>query len=299
MSEKNILKLRILKAQALEQLGKELQAITPYHETWNLPERKHDECIVLASGTSIRDIHADISAYAKNVDFITLNSFMDVSEFDNSKSHIHVLVDAIYFVPPDGSRDMRDDIKEFIRKVRAIEEPFTLAVPYVFYEHAKECYATPYVTLIGLPLNSLLNIPEHLRFPLADMGLVGFNDHTVTISGIGLAIASGYKKIWVAGFDANWFEHSYVDKHCNIRLTYDHYFRPLKEFILPYSMSKHVTGFLGTLQDSENLSAYATWKGVQVINLSLKSHIDVFPKGVIGKEPLPMHVHPSDPNFVK
>ncbi len=299
MQQLDLLKSRIQKAQAIKQLGEHLQKITPYHNTWNLPQRQKDECIIVASGGSIRDLHADICAYATNVDFITLNNFFNVSEFGDVKSHVHVLTDPNYFQPPQGSSTMADGVKNFMASLEKFKGPLVVAVPYIFYELAKKHYSLPNITLIGYPLERFTEIPDELRFPLADMGLVGFGGQTVTVAGIYLAIALGYKKIWIAGFDIDWFEHTYVDKHCNIRLTYDHYFTPLKEVVVSFNMVQHVESLLRTIYDSELLRAYAAWKGVQVVNLSLRSHLDIFPKGLIGKEPYPMHVQPSDPNFIK
>ncbi len=251
----------------------------PTFTTWKNFVRQSDECVIMASGPSVLKQQEALQSYAHKADFITLNSFVDLYGFLGKHQVMHVLADPSFFPPS-------PELQHLVNKIKSITVPLILAVPHHFYHIAKENFPlSQQGTYISFPVNkNTYALPNSVHYPLASKGLMGFGAQSVPVPALYMAIAKGYKKIWLAGCDAT-FAYPTANKHCQTYFRYDQIFLESKNYELPSSMQQEYASVARYFEEMENLVYYAQHNNAAVINLSLESILDMFPKGILGEKP--------------
>lgn len=291
----------------LHSLGKALQYILPYglvHQTqkrsgwyfqypdpnFRLLQKQHDECIVLVNGPSVKEQWPSLYDYAQKADVLTVNWALEHEAYRELRPKAHFLVDPYHFLPANDT--MHDDFIEVSQQVRSmlskVNWPMVLYVPPHFYQKANSLgYSSKHVALACTPTRPApKRMPQKRKYRLMDQGAYSAGAETVSLLPLYIAIASRYRKIWIAGLDMSFMNTFRVDKHCKLFFSVQHGYEAADDTgSLP--LADLLRGFVRVVDGMAELYRYAKFCKIDVINISENSILDIFPKGELGKTPYP------------
>lgn len=251
---------------------------------WFIPQRKFDECIVIANGPSLKKHREGIIRLSKECDVITLNFSIEDDIFFETNSFMHVIADPLFFEFPENDAKYQSFIR-FYDIMNALERKLILAVPHVRYVATKNKITNSNITILSYSARQTSSYNDFVRYRMRN-GVLGFGCQTVTLASLYLALMARYKKIWVIGFDLSNIYH--VDKYCRLVSVVKHFERETRiinsydyyhEYFLAPESRVHTALLL--------VKEYAVKNDIQIINLSEESNIDIFPKGNMNGEVFP------------
>ena len=251
------------------------------HSTVKPSARCGEEIVVLGNGPSLLDTIANHSSFLAARRSLAVNFAAIADEFFTLKPDYYVLADPLFFKDEATARIER--LWEVLRQ--EVDWQMTLYVP------ATECGPR----LQSLSTNPHLRVEKYNLTPIE--GGKSFcryafrhgwgmpRPRNVLIPSIMLAIAGGYKKIYVAGADHSWMSTISVDDDNRVVSIQPHYYkddegeqkRVNKEY-MNYPLHQIVYSFYVAFRSYHIIKDYADGLGVEIYNITPGSFIDAFPR---------------------
>lgn len=249
----------------------------PPHPKCPKPLRSKDCCLILANGPSANDILPEILRRRDEFDLYTMNFAQQNELFFQLKSRMHILADPLFFASrvPANTEEKRRCLAAAFHK---IDWALQLAVPYQYLPAAKDMYSAPSVSLIGFPTRST-SFGVKYQKQIIQKGYYSFGAQSVASSALYMALMAGYKKILLAGADADWLKFTNVDENNAVYRLDKHYYDG--QGTINYLNSSYLQGLLTAAKYFSELQAmyeFANKDHTEIINLSQHSMIDIFPK---------------------
>jgi len=251
------------------------------------PSPSRDECLVIANGPSFLEIMEQCLNYRNNVDVYTLNSSTLAEWFFVFRPEYHMICDYCDFDTslPNGLIH-KDTVERTWSMFKKINWNLQLSVPYENVSVAKKIVNNPFIKITGC---SIIELPENHTDP---MKALLFGEYIIgtansVVRSLCMALVAGYKKIWFAGADATLINSFYTDEYCRIYRQFSHSYESPEVFPDYLNLMERMRMNFNFISQLELIKKLAEQNGVQIINLSMKSLLDTFPKGEIGKKPLP------------
>jgi len=259
---------------------------------WRLPDKKHEECLILAGGPSLNEQWSDIVAYADNVDVFTVNASLSNPNVAKLRPAVLVLQDPIFFGVAKSfhPESLVDKLSYSIQNMlRNVDWKLTIYVPSRFLDNAQKKYAKRgNISLAALPdCKPPANLDEEVAFQFMDKGIYCSGAQNVIIGALYLAVAARYKKIWLAGADGTSILSVSVDNYCRTFRVARHHYERQAEAIPNMPMESLLYAAYVAAAECNLVQRYAARSGVSIVNICLDSLRDSFPKGKLGKEPFP------------
>lgn len=258
---------------------------------WSKPLKKFDECILLANGPSAAKILAQIKEYANKADIFTVNEAYSKDIFFELRPRGHVFLDSFYFLDPFRlEKSLKNTTtEEFLRRINnsfeKVDWDFTLYVPSASFLAAQKLYSAPNLKIAAFPTQASPN-PLKESIQLIDNGVYGLEPGNVSIAALQIILTSNYKKVWLAGLDLNYFN-IVVDENCRLVRNIDHFYQteatPFQHWI---TLAQYCRGLEKNFAAFDIIKKYAEIKQIEVVNLSMESFLQSFPKGFLGAESL-------------
>ncbi len=255
---------------------------------WALPARRRDECVIVANGPSVAEHQAELTAFAEKRDVISLNFSPVTPLFHKLRPWLHVMADPLFFGMPHDDRRYGDFLNLY-KALNELDYEMQLYVPHEYYAYARGHIDNRNVTLRSFSTWGLTDYNRLADFRLR-RGLASFACQTVTIAALYLALVAEYKRVWIIGFDLS--DSFSIDENCNVVTDAKHFY-DAETIVDTRSYYKHYLKPNAKLHEELRLvKAYAEAHAVPVINLSLKSSVDAFPKGTFAGKVFPYKVDP-------
>ena len=257
-------------------------------DIWTPPPRpSREECLIIANGPSFLEIMNQCLNYRNNVDVYSLNLALLAEWFFVFRPEYHMIFDACVFDTSHPNALIHKDTDERIWPIfKKINWHLQWSVPYEYVSTAKNIVNNPFITITGC---SSFELPEDHPEPMKVLsrGLYIIGNANSVIRSLCMALVAGYKKIWLAGADATLLNSFHTDEFCRIYRNISHSYNAPEVFPDWLSLKERMRSNFYYISQLEYVKKLAEQDGVQIVNLSMKSLLDTFPKGEIGKKPLP------------
>lgn len=257
-----------------------------HRKYWKLPERTRDECIVIGNGPSLSQSLEKIYKYPADV--YTVNDVCCTDFFLKLSPIAHFFLDPLYFNDAVHSKiEPNFSFPDHVRKVH-----------YYFKQAQQRCNLMVPTTLVPLARMQYKEIEKVLGFAMdpcavevvrsvkrIEKGYCGISGVNSVIPAIQTACLAGYKKIWLAGIDMTCFTFC-VDENCRIQRENRHFYTSTVANTGRWSSVANFYRDIAKVFDAfDQLRDLALCRNVQIVNTSLQSMVQSFPKGNLGEEP--------------
>lgn len=254
----------------------------PKHPQCPQPLRSKDCCLILANGPSANDILPEILRRRGEFDLYTMNFAQKSEFFFQLKSKMHILADPAFFKSTVSAR-VEENRKCLAAAFRKIDWALQLAVPRQYLSAAKDMYAAPSVSLMGFPTRSTSLCAKYQK-RIIQKGYYSFGAQSVASSALYMALMAGYKKILLAGVDADWLKTMSVDQHNKVYWFDNHHYADNPEKCYSgLSYSQEILCVARYFSELQAIHAYADTIHAEIINLYQESMVDIFPKQVFAQ----------------
>lgn len=247
----------------------------------NNPNVTAKSCVILGNGPSLSDSLQNHLEFIKKHDIFCVNIFAASTYYTQLKPNNYLLLDNA-FIDPNHERAN----KAIIHLIADTTWQLNLFVPFGF---KKSKYFTegisqnPYIKVIYFNY-VILDGFDSLKFWFYKNELGMPQSQNVLVASIFRCINLNYKEIYVLGADHTWHETIRLDENNEI-IADDSHFYGTKTYeinkLMPKNQSYMARQFLSlhkAFKGYEVLARYAENRGVEVINASKRSYIDVFRK---------------------
>ena len=238
--------------------------------------------IIIGNGPSLNETIRDYTSILQKTDCFMVNQSAVSDYFELIRPCYYVIVDPFYFVKQEENENIPLLLNAFKNK---LEWKLKIFVPYAMKESiiVKELRENNNIDVLFL--NSvMLTGKEYIRgekwykrwnqnklFPLSQ---------TVLNTSTSIAIAMGYKEIYLVGADTSWIEMLRVDQHNNdLYWEEAHFYGVKKELVANYNPEKsnvavELEANKRVLDSYQILREYAAYNACKVYNASAYSYID-------------------------
>jgi len=251
------------------------------------PQPLHEECLIIANGPSFLEIMDQCLNYRNKVDVYTLNSATLAEWFFVFRPEYHMIFDHCDFDTslPNGIIH-KDTIESTWLMFKKVDWALQLGVPYENVSNAGKLIDNKNIKITGY---SRFELPENHPEPMKvlSLGYYIIGNHNSVVRSLCMALVAGYKKIWFAGGDATLINSFYTDEYCRIHRQFSHSYGSPNIFPDYLDLKERMRSNFYFISQLEFIKRLAAQNGVQIVNLSMKSLLDTFPKGEIGKTHLP------------
>jgi hypothetical protein len=248
---------------------------------------KHDKCIVIGNGPSLRNDLDEILKQRLECDFIVVNHFAESEFFNVIAPGKYVLLDA-YFWAEDCHLDLKEKRNKLFDSLHKVSWQMQLFVPEICDKDFIEAKVTNknieiiFFKMVSLD-SSVVNIVEaSILYKYSPFAPAACN---VLIYAIFIGIKAGYDFIDIYGADLSFHSDVVVDQKNNIvKIKYKHFYgdtdyvpllkNPLK--IEPFSMFELMELTTNTFFSHASMQLYAKQGYIQITNRSSYSLIDVY-----------------------
>jgi hypothetical protein len=266
--------------------------IQKQHGNWNIPSKLNSECLIIANGPSVHKYQKEILYFSKNRDIFTVNNALNQQFILSLNPRLHVIADPLYFgwLHPD---QMYTHVQIFYDTINSFQKSIILAVPHKAYKIVKNKISNTNITIISYPLGKYHQYRKMTKFKLKK-GLLGFGAHNVVVPALYIALMANYKKIYIVGCDMDF--PFIIDEYCRAIMKYTHFYD--NETLIHTGKIYYDQLYLNSssilYKELLSVQKYALQNNIPIVNLSLNSMIDVFPKGTFDGI-----VYPFKPNIVE
>lgn len=245
-------------------------------------ESKSEIIAILANGPSLID---DLKKL-ENIQSITLsvvNDFAISDLFKKIKPQVYTLADPAYFQKNILVKSNADSLNV----ISSVDWSLHLFVPYIYVSDFKksrpDISLNPYINIIPFH-SSEFNSFQNIKFKIYELGISMPRPQNVIIASIFNAINLNYKNIYLLGVDHNWTNNLCVDNFNRVCFKNEHFFNSeevaLKPFFniwgVQYKMHEILNDYSLMFRGYFEISKYATYKNVDIVNYTKKSNIDSF-----------------------
>lgn len=249
----------------------------PKHPHCPQPRRNKDYCLILANGPSVKDILPQILRRRDQFDLYTVNFITEDNIFFQLKSTMHILADQNFFEPT-ASPELEKKRRRLKEAFHKVDWPLQLAIPSPYLSLAEQSYAAQHISFLGFPARSL-NFGKKYQKQVIEKGYYSFGFQNVVTAALYMAIMAGYKKILLAGVDADWMKSIQVDKNNRVYILDTHFYtdKPEKNYFnVPYRYI--LKSLINYFSELETIDYFANANNIKIINLNPNSCVDIFPK---------------------
>ncbi len=270
-------------------------AIRLQHRT-RLPAPRQPICSVLGNGPSLNQSLALHTDFLRQTELICVNNFAHSPVFTQLKPQNYVLFDPAYFTyqgGPDERPDIRQTITAFAEQV---DWAMTLYVP----QFANDSYLLRLLAEKNPRINiarfnyTVVDGFQRLTFWLCANGFGMMQSQNVIIATLALMLNRRFSTIYLFGADTSWHEQIRVSDQNQLLMQQTHFYEDASKVAhVPvyadaaqqqtWSMASQFLSLHKVFRGYERLQAYARYRGVSVLNASVKSYIDAFPRVVISQ----------------
>lgn len=241
------------------------------------------ELIVLGNGPSLRSLLDDHAGFLEGRDLMAVNFAANTPEFQTLKPQHYILADPHFF---DGAAT-DPNVAALWEHICAVEHPMTLHLPSSRRNHPM---AKRYLSSGKGRMTAYFNLTpgegfRPWRHLLYDLGLAMPRPRNVMIPAIMQSIAAGYRTIYLAGADHTWSRTLSVDDENRVVSVQPHFYadndkertRVATEYA-GYHLHDILRSLYTAFSSYHTIAAYASGKGVSIVNITPGSFIDAFPR---------------------
>lgn len=237
--------------------------------------------IVMGNGPSLADSIREHSAALKNHPTIAVNFAACAPEFMDLKPPYYVLADPLFF-----SDSQAENLLKLRRTLsQAVHWPMTIFVPAKQRKRFQSIIQdNPDITIetfnpVGVEGFGWL---ENFAYR-HNLGMP--RPRNVLIPSIMIAIALGYKDVYIAGADHSWLKSISVNERNEVVSIQPHFYKDGEEEsqrvrteYMHYPLHQILMSFYVAFRAYHRIQRYATWRGIAVYNSTPGSFIDAFPR---------------------
>ncbi|MFA6189484.1 MAG: 6-hydroxymethylpterin diphosphokinase MptE-like protein [Sulfuricurvum sp.] len=246
---------------------------------------KKTSCLILGNGPSLLQSINDIIELSKSCDTVCVNSFILQELMLEIKPTVYVLADPVYF--KQTSIDRIENLKKNIlyKLNNTITWKMTLYVPY-YAKHSDfiKDINNEYFKIIYYNPTTLKTKFTKFKYFFYNIGLAIPRTQTVLNAALYIAINQKYKRIFLAGADADWHTNLYIDQKTNELSYIDTHFYGKKQLKLwsdleetiPSRLHIQLASCATAFESYWELRYYSEYIGLEIFNLSNNSWIDAF-----------------------
>lgn len=240
---------------------------------------KGEEIIILGNGPSLNATIAESADFLASHKKLAVNFACNAPVFFELKPEYYVLADPHFFASD------AENVKDLWCNLAKVDWQMTLFIP--FKKNSSR--------LSELTSNRNIRIERYNLTPIE--GFKGFC-HKIFSSGLGmprprnvlipsimLAIAAGFKKIYIAGADHSWMKTISVNDNNEVVSIQPHFYKEneqekkrVKTEYMHYPLHQIVYSFYVAFKSYFEIKAYADSIGTEIWNITPGSFIDAFPR---------------------
>ena len=240
-----------------------------------------EEIVVLGNGPSLNDTiahHADFLACRRK---IAVNFAANTPVFRELRPDYYVLADPHFFSDSDPNVD------KLWNAFNAIDWPMTLFVPATTRTNSRIRNIKAANSMVAVAYYNMTPIEgfKWFRHAVYRAGLGMPRPRNVLIPSLMLAIASGFKSIYVAGADHSWMQTLSVDDENRVISIQPHFYKEaeterkrIDTEYMRYPLHQIVYSFYVAFKAYHTIREYADSVQARIWNITPKSFIDAFPR---------------------
>ncbi|MCM1032503.1 MAG: hypothetical protein NC405_01970 [Odoribacter sp.] len=259
-------------AKALVKIGlksRRLQPVTPAPTS---------DVVILANGPSLRHTLTERGHELSGRTTICVNFMANTPEMQLIKPAYYVLADPHFFHGLE-----HENVAEVWRNIAHASWPLTLCVPATNYKDARRLLGQN--TRIRIATFNFVGIEgfkciENYAF---SHGIAMPRPRNVLIPAIMVALAAGFKHIFIAGADHSWMETIRVDDDNNVVSVQPHFYNDSKAETARstaeyrgYRLHQIIHSFYIAFRSYHSIARYAASHGISIYNSTPGSYIDAF-----------------------
>lgn len=240
-------------------------------------KNKHNTCIVLGNGPSMKETLDSRIDDLKQYDTIAVNTFCVHDSFVSIKPKYYVLTDPGFFDDKTSEERVLQLQNQVRQGLSQVDWQMVLLLPSINRKSSllrdidsrfiTVCFynVTPvdgFISLQHFLFNNNLGMPTAM---------------SVVCAAIFLTMRLNYKDIYVVGADHNMIRNLYVNENNELMLSDEHFYEK-KDIRIHYSICKYVEGYAVCMKTHERLAEYSSYSGVNVWNATKGSFIDAYPR---------------------
>lgn len=239
---------------------------------------KDEELVVLGNGPSLNDTVADHSDFLASRRLLAVNFAANTPLFRQLKPDYYVLADPHFFNPQGNPA-----VTALWDAIASADWRMTLMVP------VKAAVPDRVASNVNVSVERYNLTPVEgcrwLNHALFRAGLGMPRPRNVLIPSLMLAIAAGFKTVYVAGADHSWMKTISVDDDNHVVSIQPHFYKDsdneharVRKDYMNYPLHQIVYSFYVAFRSYHTLQAYAKSRGVSIYNITPGSFIDAFPR---------------------
>lgn len=238
------------------------------------------EVVILANGPSLRQTLSKRGADLAAKKTVCVNFMANTPEMKLIKPDYYVLADPHFFHGLD-----HDNVESLWRNLALVDWPMTLCVPVGDYSTARRLLGVKSSIMIATFNFVGIEGFAWLEDRLFTRGLAMPRPRNVLIPSLMIAIAAGFKRIFIAGADHSWMETIRVDDDNNVVSVQPHFYsdsgaersRSVAEY-RGYRLHDIIKSFYYAFRSYHSVARYAVRHGIEIFNSTPGSYIDAFPR---------------------
>ncbi|MBP3299629.1 MAG: hypothetical protein J6L73_08150 [Muribaculaceae bacterium] len=236
------------------------------------------ELTVLGNGPSLNRTIEENGSFLMGRDRLAVNFAANAPQFAQLRPQFYVLADPHFFT---AGKDANVD--RLWDNLRAADWGMTLYVPAARYRQAAAAVGTR-LTVKKFNLTPGEGTPALVR-PLYDKGLAMPRPRNVLIPSLMIAMREGYRRIYIAGADHTWTRTLGVDDRNRVVSVQPHFYKDDKKEqtrvnteYAGYRLHDILYSMYVAFRSYHTIAAYASRRGVSILNITPDSMIDAFPR---------------------
>lgn len=261
-------------------------------KTNKLSENMSQECLILGNGPSLLEDLVSINNDFTNKIIICVNNFALSDYYLTLKPSVYVFLDPNYWSDLDTDQphflEIFNSRKKLFDKILEFTDwPLTIYVPFAFKMSIlyKEC-GNKFIKFIFFNSVPIQGFKWFIHFGLINR-LALLKSSNVLTPAIYYAIFSGFKTVYLSGADHSWLNAISVSHDCELQMAQIHFdekqvsYKPVyltPDKSSPVKLHELLYVYSNVFNNYWILSDLAKKRNCKVINLTMDSYIDAFPK---------------------
>lgn len=240
--------------------------------------KEGDELVVLGNGPSLNETVANHADFLRQRHLLAVNFAANTPLFQQLKPDYYVLADPHFFNPQGNPA-----VTSLWSALATADWRLRLMVP-VKAEVPAEVRANKNISIERYNLTPVEGC-RWLSHALFRSGLGMPRPRNVLIPSLMLAIAAGFKTVYVAGADHSWMKTISVDDDNHVVSIQPHFYKDsdneharVRKDYMNYPLHQIVYSFYVAFRSYHTLQSYALSRGVSIYNITPGSFIDAFPR---------------------
>lgn len=231
------------------------------------------DLVILGNGPSIVDLLTRGAAFLAGKSSMAVNFSLNSDLIFNHQPQLYILADPYFFT---GTHDER--VRQLWSNINKVSWGMTLFIPYGRKVDAMLDNENISVKRFHMTPIEGFKAFTHTSFKL---GLGMPRPRNVLITALMVAVASGFKRIYLAGAEHSWLKDMVVDDNNRLGVALPHFYENNEEKVHVHYMNKTLAEELESLRIAFNsyqeIRAYIdTLHDVRIFNITPGSYIDAF-----------------------